>query len=250
MLRAQVGLHHRSNAELEALEKTIDDDRVVQCDFPDAKGRPYRARGGKMVGNAALNREIPKGSEAIPLSRLVEEIKDGVVPDTLDTVTPYIGLEHIARKSIVLSTWSTADKATSNKIAFHKGDILFGKIRPYFHKIALTMMNGIASTDAIVMRPRKPRLAALTLETIFSDRFVEAATASSTGSKMPRADWKVMRNYGVAVPGEESQVAASYQSLCDDITSTIENNVRQNLELAGLRDWLLPLLMNGQVRVA
>jgi type I restriction enzyme S subunit len=173
-----------------------------------------------------------------------------VAPDTFDTSTPYIGLEHIARKSIVLSIWSTADKATSNKIAFRKGDILFGKIRPYFHKVALTMMDGIASTDAIIIRPRQPELAALALQTIFSDRFVEAATASSTGSKMPRADWKVMRNYGIVIPGKASSVATDYQRLFDGISGKIENNVRENVELTHLRDWLLPLLMNGQVRVA
>lgn len=249
-LDAKIDLNQRINAELEALAKTIYDYWFVQFDFPDAHGRPYKSSGGAMVWNDTLKREIPAGWEVVPLSRLVEEIKDGITPNAFDTATPYIGLEHIARKSIVLSAWATADKATSNKITFRKGDILFGKIRPYFHKVALAMMEGIASTDAIVMRPRQRGLAAFALETIFSDRFVETATASSTGSKMPRADWKVMRNYGVAIPGKSSSVADGYQKLFDGIASKIENNVRQNLELTQLRDWLLPLLMNGQVRVA
>lgn len=249
-LDAKIDLNNRINAELEALAKTIYDYWFVQFDFPDAHGRPYKSSGGAMVWNDTLKREIPVGWDVVPLSRLVEEIKDGITPNASDTATPYIGLEHIARKSIVLSAWATADKATSNKITFRKGDILFGKIRPYFHKVALAMMEGIASTDAIVMRPRQRGLAAFALETIFSDRFVETATASSTGSKMPRADWKVMRNYGVAIPGKSSSVADGYQKLFDGIASKIENNVRQNLELTQLRDWLLPLLMNGQVRVA
>ncbi|MDW2982635.1 restriction endonuclease subunit S [Rhodanobacter sp. KK11] len=249
-LDAKIDLNHRINAELEALAKTIYDYWFVQFDFPDAHGRPYKSSGGAMVWNDTLKREIPAGWEAAPLSRLVEEVKDGVTPNAFDTTTPYIGLEHIARKSIVLSAWATADRATSNKITFRKGDILFGKIRPYFHKVALAMMEGIVSTDAIVMRPRQRGLAAFALETIFSDRFVETATASSTGSKMPRADWKVMRNYGVAIPGKSSSVADGYQKLFDGIASKIENNVRQNRELTQLRDWLLPLLMNGQVRVA
>ena len=247
---AKIDLNNRINAELEALAKTIYDYWFVQFDFPDANGRPYRSSGGKMVWNEILKREIPAGWKVMTLSSLADEVKDGVVPNASDTSTPYIGLEHIARKSIVLPAWTTADKATSNKVAFRKGDILFGKIRPYFHKVALATMDGIASTDAIVMRPRQPQLAALTLQTVFSDRFVETATASSTGSKMPRADWKVMRNYGAAVPNEASPVASEYQRLFDGFASRIESSVQQNVELTRLRDWLLPLLMNGQVRVA
>lgn len=247
---AKIDLNNRINAELEALAKTIYDYWFVQFDFPDANGRPYRSSGGKMVWNKALKREIPVGWKANTLSSLAAEVKEGIAPNALDTITPYIGLEHIARKSIVLSAWTTADRATSNKVAFRKGDILFGKIRPYFHKVALATMDGIASTDAIVMRPRQPKLAALTLQTVFSDHFVETATASSTGSKMPRADWKVMRNYCVAVPDDASPVAADYQRQFNAVAGRLESSVQQNVELTRLRDWLLPLLMNGQVRVA
>lgn len=248
-LDAKIDLNNRINSELEALAKAIYEYWFVQFDFPDANGRPYKSSGGEMVWNEMLNWEIPAEWSAVTLSSLADEVKNGVAPDVSDTTTPYIGLEHIARKSIVLSTWTTADQATSNKAAFRKGDILFGKIRPYFHKVALARMDGIASTDAIVVRPRDPRLAALTLQMIFSDRFVEAATASSTGSKMPRADWKVMRNHGVAIPDSASPTATVYQRMFDGIILRIDSNVQQNTELTRLRDWLLPLLMNGQVRV-
>lgn len=248
ILDAKIDLNNRINAELEALTKTIYDYWFVQFDFPDAKGRPYKNSGGKMAWNETLKREIPQGWDAVPLSRLVDEVRIGIAPNEFDTTTPYIGLEHIARKSIVLSTWSTADKAASNKVAFRKGDILFGKIRPYFHKVALAMMDGVASTDAIVMRPRLPQLSGVSLQTIFADRFVRAATAASTGSKMPRADWKVMRNYGVPIPGKSCSVAADYQKLFDVIASKIGIHVQQNRELTQLRDWLLPLLMNGLVK--
>ena len=250
LLYAKIDLNNRINAELEALAKTIYDYWFVQFDFPDAHGRPYKSSGGAMVWNDTLKREIPVGWDAAPLEALVEVVKKGVGPESFDTTTPYVGLEHIARKCITLSDWSTADKATSQKVAFRSGDILFGKIRPYFHKVALTSFDGIASTDAIVMRPRTPDVAGLALETIFADEFVAAATASSTGSKMPRADWSVMRKYGVAVPGDGSDTVAKYQNVFHPLAEKIASHVRQNRELARLRDWLLPLLMNGQVRVA
>lgn len=249
-LDAKIDLNNRINAELEALVKTIYDYWFVQFDFPDAHGRPYKSSGGAMVWNDTLKREIPAGWDTVPLEVLVDVVKEGVSPASLDAATPYVGLEHISRKSIALSDWSRADMATSQKTAFRSGDILFGKIRPYFHKVALASFDGVASTDAIIMRPRKPDFAGLALETIFSNEFVDAATASSTGSKMPRADWSVMRNYCVAVPGKSSETLATYQDLFQPIAEKIASHVRQNRELTQLRDWLLPLLMNGQVRVS
>jgi type I restriction enzyme S subunit len=250
VLDAKIDLNNRINAELEALAKTIYDYWFVQFDFPDANGRPYKSSGGAMVSNDTLKREIPAAWEVVPLGNLVDTVKDGAAPNNSDTTTPYVGLEHIARKSIALSAWSTADQATSQKIAFRRGDILFGKIRPYFHKVAFASFDGIASTDAIIMRPKKSEVAGLVLETVFSDPFVTAATASSTGSKMPRADWNVMKRYGVALPNQGSDTLSKYQDLFRPIVSKIDSHVQQNVELTQLRDWLLPLLMNGQVRVA
>jgi type I restriction enzyme S subunit len=250
ILDAKIDLNNRINAELEALAKTIYDYWFVQFDFPDANGRPYKSSGGAMVWNDTLKREIPAAWEVVPLGNLVDTVKDGAAPNNSDTTTPYVGLEHIARKSIALSAWSTADQATSQKIAFRRGDILFGKIRPYFHKVAFASFDGIASTDAIIMRPKKSEVAGLVLETVFSDPFVTAATASSTGSKMPRADWNVMKRYGVALPNQGSDTLSKYQDLFRPIVSKIDSHVQQNVELTQLRDWLLPLLMNGQVRVA
>ena len=247
---AKIDLNNRINAELEALAKTIYDYWFVQFDFPDANGRPYKSSGGAMVCNDTLKREVPMGWRVVQLGDLVDVVKEGVAPDVSDATTAYVGLEHIARKSIVLSEWSTADQATSQKVAFRNGDILFGKIRPYFHKVALTSIDGISSTDAIVMRPKNPEVTGLVLETVFAERFVAMATASSTGSKMPRADWNVMKRYGVALPGNRSNTLSKYQDLFEPIAGKIGLHVRQNRELIQLRDWLLPLLMNGQVRVA
>lgn len=249
LLSAKIDLNNRINAELEALAKTVYDYWFVQFDFPDANGRPYRSSGGEMVWNDALKREIPEGWEHVPLGSVVDEIKEGVAPSAFDSTTPYVGLEHIARKTIALSDCSTANQATSNKTAFRRGDILFGKIRPYFHKVCFATIGGIASTDAIVLRPRKPEWSGLALQTVFSDRFVGLATASSTGSKMPRADWKVLKRYEIAIPPVSAEVLESYQALFAMVIEKIGFNVEQNRELTRLRDWLLPLLMNGQVRV-
>lgn len=112
------------------------------------------------------------------------------------------------------------------------------------------MMDGITSTDTIVIRAKYKVFTGIAFETVFSDEFVDAATASSTGSKMPRADWAVLKRYGVVLPERNAPFLQRYQQMFETITQSIDKNVRENQHLAQLRDWLLPLLMNGQVMVA
>ena len=249
-LDAKIDCNNRINAELEAMAKALYDYWFVQFDFPDAHGKPYQSSGGKMVYNATLKREIPEGWEAVELGNIVEEIRDGITPAAVSAQTPYIGLEHISRKSMILDVWANAEQATSNKNAFRSGDIIFGKIRPYFHKVGFAMMDGITSTDSIVIRAKNKMLSGIAFETIFSNEFVDAATASSTGSKMPRADWAVLKRYGVVLPERNAPFLQRYQQMFETITQSIDKNVRENQHLTQLRDWLLPLLMNGQVTVA
>ncbi len=244
---AKIDCNNRINTELESLAKLLYDYWFVQFEFLDENNKPYKSSGGKMVFNELLKREIPEDWRVVDLSELVEEIRDGVLPESIDSNTPYIGLEHISRKSIVSHIWATAIDANSTKNSFKRGDILFGKIRPYFHKVWFAITEGIASTDAIVLRPKSNELSGLALQVIFSNEFVDMATASSTGSKMPRADWKVMKQYKVALPPSNSNLLEEYQATFESICKTLTKNVFESREILEMRDWLLPLLMNGQV---
>lgn len=243
----KIDCNNRINAELEAMAKTLYDYWFVQFDFPDANGKPYKSSGGKMVYNPTYKREIPAGWEVWSLNNLVKVVKGNVSPSDIDASTPYIGLEHIGRKTIVLSNWATSDLANSDKTAFKKDDILFGKIRPYFHKVAAAPFDGITSTDTIILRPKKKSFLGLALETVFSDEFIESATQSSTGSKMPRADWSVLQHYKIPVP--KTDLLEAYQSSFEGVLKKTYLSSIENKKLSDLRDWLLPMLMNGQVPV-
>lgn len=247
-LDAKIDCNNRINAELEAMAKTLYDYWFVQFDFPDANGKPYKSSGGKMVYNAELKREIPEEWEVLRLSDLVDLIKGNISPADVAKNTPYIGLEHIGRKKIALSDWGDSDLAASDKTVFKKNDILFGKIRPYFHKVAVAPFDGITSTDTIILRPKKKCFSGLALETVFADEFIEAATQSSTGSKMPRADWNVLQHYKIPVP--EINLLDVFNAAFEKSVSKIHLAGNENQQLSQLRDWLLPLLMNGQVTVA
>lgn len=191
---------------------------------------------------------VPEGWVRKVLGELCEEIRESVLPETLEPDTPYIGLEHLPRRSISLSEWGTADQVTSSKHRFREGEILFGKIRPYFHKVGVAFVDGVASSDAIVIRALRPQIRALVLMTVSSDPFV-AVTAQTMreGSKMPRADWKQMKQYIVPVP--PAGLLCNFESTIQSIVEQLKTLAFASQKLRTARDLLLPRLMNGELVV-
>ncbi|MCP4351909.1 MAG: restriction endonuclease subunit S [Desulfobacterales bacterium] len=190
---------------------------------------------------------LPEGWKQVELGDVVELVKNSVLPKDVSWDTPYIGLEHMPRKSISLSNWQTSEKVGSLKFLYQKSDILFGKIRPYFHKVGVTFNHGITSTDTFVLRPINQMMHGIILQTVFSESFVSAATQSSNGTKMPRANWNVLKKYQVIVSQIELQ--AEYQKISQDVLNMIGNILIQNQRLKESRDILLPRLMTGMIDV-
>ena len=182
---------------------------------------------------------------AATLGEICREVRRGVSPDAIAPDTPYIGLEHMPRRSISLCEWESAQKVTSTKLAFEAGDILFGKIRPYFHKVGITFVDGVASSDAIVIKPLYPELHAYVLMTVSSDAFVAAASQGMKGgSKRPRADWKQLLNYSVVMPDDET--LTEFNKVLNPILEQLKTLCFSIRNLAAARDMLLPRLMKGE----
>ena len=191
---------------------------------------------------------IPQGWEVGELGDLAESVRRNIKPSDINQETPYFGLEHLPRKSIALSNWDTVDSINSAKLAFKKGEILFGKIRPYFHKVGVAPLDGICSSDAIVIRSKKNECFATTLSCVSSEHFIEYATMTSQGTKMPRADWKVLVKYPVVIPPE--QIIQRFSSFVRDVVDKIQNLIFRNKNLRQTRDLLLPKLISGEVDVS
>ena len=191
---------------------------------------------------------IPQGWEVGELGDLAESVRRNIKPSDINQETPYFGLEHLPRKSIALSNWDTVDSINSAKLAFKKGEILFGKIRPYFHKVGVAPLDGICSSDAIVIRPKRNECFATTLSCVSSEHFIEYATMTSQGTKMPRADWKVLVKYPVVIPPE--QIIQRFSSFVRDVVDKIQNLIFRNKNLRQTRDLLLPKLISGEVDVS
>ncbi len=189
--------------------------------------------------------EIPEGWEVKKLGEIAENIRRNVQKGQLGDPQPYVGLEHIPRRSLALDAWETTTYVGSNKLQFKKGEVLFGKIRPYFHKVSVAPFDGLCSADTIVIRARRPEHYAFVVACVSSDDFVAHATATSNGSKMPRANWSVLKNYDVVIP--TSAIAARFTDFFCNSIAEQQTLVFQTYNLRRTRDLLLPRLLSGQI---
>jgi type I restriction enzyme S subunit len=151
------------------------------------------------------------------------------------------------RRCIALSEWGEAGDVGSAKSEMRIGEFLFGKLRPYFHKVGIVPVDGICSTDIVVVRPKSQPWAGFTLCVISSDPFVEHTDASSAGTKMPRTSWGDMARFEIALP--PAVLPAAFDDIAGPWRGVIVANIHQSRTLAALRDALLPKLMSGELRV-
>ncbi len=191
--------------------------------------------------------DIPAGWSASRLEEVAEHPRRTVSSHEIESTTPYIGLEHMPRKSIALTQWAMAKGLQSGKFRHHRGDILFGKLRPYFHKVGVSPLDGVCSTDIVVVTPREERWFGFVLGHMSSDAFVAYADGGSTGTKMPRTSWDEMARYAVPLP--PADIAEAFTAVIRPITECILAAIHESNTLAELRDALLPKLISGELRV-
>jgi len=168
-------------------------------------------------------------------------------PNRLDPDTPYIALEHMPKRCIALFEWGISNGLESTKFQFRKGEILFGKLRPYFHKVGVAPIDGVCSTDIVVVSPKEAVWFAFVLEVVSSDEFVEYTNAGSTGTKMPRTSWTDMSRYELIRPPRP--IAALFTDLIRPSVERIITSIHESRTLAALHDALLPKLISGEIRV-
>ncbi len=191
--------------------------------------------------------EIPEGWEVGTLGDIADHPRRSVRPGQIASQTPHIALEHMPKRRIALSDWSTGDGLESNKFEFKRGEVLFGKLRPYFHKVGVAPVDGVCSTDIVVVAPQVRAWFGFVLGHVSSREFVDYTDAGSTGTKMPRTSWGEMARYEIALPPEP--IAKSFDALVRPSVERIVANVHESRTLTALRDTLLPKLISGELRI-
>lgn len=230
----KIELNWRMNETLEAMAQSLFKSWFVDATLATLSACPAQAG-------------LPKGWREGTLGDVAENPRRGVQPDEIKPSTPYIGLEHMPRRCIALSEWEHADELESNKFEFKRGEILFGKLRPYFHKVGVAPLDGVCSTDILVVTPKEPAWFGFVLGHVSSVELVNHTDAASTGTKMPRTNWSDIARYEVALPPEA--LAAKFSELIQPLIGQIIANIHESRTLAALRDALLPKLLSGELRV-
>ncbi|EQA1622862.1 restriction endonuclease subunit S [Enterobacter asburiae] len=240
----KIALNSHINAELEAMAKTLYDYWFVQFDFPDGNGKPYKASGGKMEYNATLKREIPAGWTVQTLSQIAN-ITMGQSPAGASYNEDGIGTLFFQGSTDFGWLFPTPRKYTTSPARMaRKGDILLSVRAP------VGDMN-IANDDCCIGRG----LAALNSKSrsdgflfyvmkYFKQVFDRRNAEGTTFGSITKDD---LHSLQVVCP--ELELLERYDAIVSEYNKMIFTRSLENQSLIKLRDWLLPLLMNGQVTV-
>lgn len=151
------------------------------------------------------------------------------------------------RGSTVLELWKTTNAPSGTSSRFERGDILFGKLRPYFKKVGVAPIDGRCSTEIVALRPRAQELFGLSIGHLTSSRFFDHCDAVSTGTRMPRAEWNLASQLPVVLPKPDAVVG--FNEWAKAAYKQIVGLTHERHTLAAVRDVLLPKLISGEIRV-
>lgn len=262
-LDAKIELNNKINAELEAMAKLIYDYWFVQFDFPlsaelaasmgkpELEGKPYKASGGKMVFNKELKREIPEGWEVKELKIIESNIVTGKTPSTKDLSNfdgdiPFICIGDVRGNMHVVDTEITLSNNGANSQAkkfIPKGSICVTCIAsPGLVAFATKDSQTNQQLNSIICENFENRYY---LYFYLKDYFNFAkAKTGNTFANMNKGDFSAIK-----VIKAENKVLELFSISLKSSIEKILINSRENQKLSELRDWLLPMLMNGQVKV-
>ena len=243
-LDSKIELNKRINAELEAMAKTLYDYWFVQFDFPDIDGKPYKSSGGKMFWNKELKREIPEGWNVSELKDIAN-ITMGQSPPGESYNEDVNGMIFYQGCTDFGNRYPTIRKYTTQPTRFAKeGDILLSVRAPVgtlnIAKEDCCIGRGLASLNSKDNCISYLFGVMVNLKQIFDRRNLDGTTFGSITKddlfslKVVKPQDRVLKNYDDVV------------NPCFVKQNTIE---LENIKLTELRDWLLPMLMNGQVKV-
>lgn len=233
---------------LESMEKTLYGYWFTQFDFPNAEGKPYRTSGGAMEWNEQLKREIPKGWNSCKLKDYVDSITQTTPPGENLNGMFYTPIDEIPKRQMSFYGGLSYTEAKSSLQLYEENDILIGAMRVYFHRVCIAAQNGITRSTTMVLRPKDNWQLAFIYEVFNHEQTIQFANRISVGTQQPYVNWEgALDSMEVISPNQ--QIVKEYCERVNPIINKVKCLAKENYELAKLRDWLLPMLMNGQAVV-
>ena len=233
-LDRKIELNNKINSELELMAKTLYDYWFIQFDFPDENVKPYKASGGKMVWNDELKREIPKGWEVIKVENLLSK-------ESSQIKTPSSEYDLCGRIPIIDQSTDFIAGYTNNQNAIIYGSVIprivFGDHTRVLKLINFDFVRGADGTQILLSNNKRIPQHVLYHSLLRID-------LSNYGYAR---HFKFLKDSLVILP--DINVANAYEKSSSSFYNLIKENIFQNIKLAEIRDWLMPMLMNGQVKV-
>ena len=236
-LDKKIALNKQINARLEEMAKTLYDYWFVQFDFPDANGKPYKSSGGEMVFDETLKREIPKGWEVKNLGEIATLKAGGDKPKLISQVQTQEykfpiysnGLNDNALYGYCKKAIITEPSITISA----RGTIGFTKIRNHSFTPIIRLISVTPKNNQFIK---------------FLELFLSQTSFENAGSVQKQLTIPQIENVKILIPN--IKLIKKFSDITTFSVGLIESNEKQNHQLTQLRDFLLPMLMNGQVSMA
>ena len=256
-LDSKIELNNRINAELEAMAKTLYDYWFVQFDFPDKNGKPYKTSGGKMVWNEELKREIPEGWEVEGIEKncsIIDCLHSKKSELIYENENSYLlQLENIKDDGLLDLTSkyyvTTAEyKRWTSRIEVKENDILItnaGRVAATA-QMPKEIIAGIGR-NITAIRPNSINSTYLFLSFRGADIQRQIRLNTDSGAFFTSFNVKGIKKLQILRPA--NKIEKKFEDVVRPIRQKRELNNSENQKLTELRDWLLPMLLNGQVKV-
>ena len=255
-LSEKIELNNRINAELEAMAKTLYDYWFVQFDFPDdspqGQGKPYKTSGGNMIYNPTLKREIPEGWEASNVLK-VAHLLGGSTPTktkkeywngTIPFFTPTDSDKNIF--SIETEDYITAEGLKKSSTRLFEPYTVFITARGSVGRLALNAVPMAMNQSCYALKARDG--ISYTFLFFLTKELIHHLEVKASGSVFNSIVSNDIEYTNLAFPCG-SELFEKYAAIAEPIFKKIESTTKESKQLSSLRDWLLPMLMNGQVTV-
>lgn len=260
MLDEKITINTAINDNLQQQLRLMYDYWFTQFDFPDVNGSPYKSSGGLMVWNEQLNQEIPSGWRVGTVRDCVDRIATGLNPRDNFTLgqgsIKYLTVKNLTSSGAIdFSNCDTVNESARSIIHrrsdVRPGDILFASIAPLgrCHLIQEEPKGWDINESIFSVRPNLDTTSAELLYAYFtSEAFVKGATYSSTGSVFKGIRINTLLDSQMLIP--PLSVSRAFSDIVRRLLLQTNINMNESEQLTKLRDWLLPMLMNGQAIIA
>ena len=243
--------NNKINEELESMAKTIYDYWFLQFDFPDENGKPYKSSGGKMIWNEELKKEIPEGWEVKSLLEL-SDLNNNINYDKNengDKEYKIVNVRNITASTLLINNMDldliNLKSSLADKYLVEEDDILIARSgTPGAVRLIEGKNNDIIYCGFIIRC--KPKRAELRYYLTYLLKIYEGSHVTKTGgSIMQNVSQNTLSQLQICVPSDK--VLYMYNQKIKLIISMMQSIIKENQTLKELRDFLLPLLMNGQL---